>query len=108
MSVVRIPPRWGYVKFDKDNTVKSFVEKSYKEEGRINGGFMIMSKEIFKFIKLNKKNEIFESDTLPKLVKRQQLIAFKHNGFWQCMDNIREKRILENFWNKKKAPWKIW
>jgi glucose-1-phosphate cytidylyltransferase len=108
MSVVRIPPRWGYVKFDKDNIVKSFVEKSYKEESRINGGFMIMSKEIFKFIKLNKKNEIFESNTLPKLVKKQQLIAFKHNGFWQCMDNIREKRILENFWNKKKAPWKIW
>jgi NDP-sugar pyrophosphorylase family protein len=56
----------------------------------------------------NKKNEIFESTTLPKLVKNKELMAFKHNGFWQCMDNIREKVILEKIWNTKKAPWKIW
>jgi glucose-1-phosphate cytidylyltransferase len=108
MSVVKTPPRWGYVKYSKDNVIKSFAEKSFKDENRINGGFMIMSKKIFQFIKPNKKNEIFESTTLPKLVKNKELMAFKHNGFWQCMDNIREKVILEKIWNTKKAPWKIW
>lgn len=108
MSVVRTPPRWGFVKYDANNIVSSFVEKSFKDENRINGGFMIMSKKIFKFIKPDKNKEIFESNTLPKLVKKKQLLAFKHNGFWQCMDNIREKKILESIWKSKKAPWKVW
>jgi len=108
MSVVKLPPRWGYVKYMKNYVIKSFDEKSIKNKNMINGGFMIMNKKIFKFIKPNINSLVFESDILPKIVKKQELMAYKHDGFWQCMDNIREKIILENIWNTKKAPWKIW
>ena len=103
MTVVRPPGRWGFVKI-VGKTVKIFQEKNKNNEGWINGGFMVINSVIFKKYKL-KNNTIFEKEILPNLAKNKQLAAFKHYGFWQCMDNLREK-ILLNQLSKKNAPWK--
>ena len=72
----------------------------------INGGFFVVSKNIFKFLKNDQT--IFEKDCLPKLVKKKQLMAYKHNGFWACMDTMREKQELNKIWKSKKKAWKVW
>ena len=90
----------------KGHLIVDFREKSQLDEGRINGGFFVLSKKIFSLIS-NKKNTILEVDVLPKLVKKNQLCAFKHNGNWQCMDTLREKKILNKHW-KKNPFWKLW
>ena len=72
----------------------------------INGGFFILTNKIFKYLKNNKS--IFEEDCLPQLSKNKQLNAYKHNGFWACMDTMREKIEINNIWQKKKALWKVW
>ena len=71
----------------------------------INAGFYIFKKKIFTYI--NKKNPIFESEILSKVAKKKLLVAYKHRGFWKCMDTIKDKNELNKIW-KKGAPWKIW
>ena len=105
LSAVRPPARFGKMKI-KGNLIVDFREKSQLDEGRINGGFFVLSKKIFSLIS-GKKNAIFEVDVLPKLAKKNQLCAFKHNGNWQCMDTLREKKILNKHW-KKNPFWKLW
>ena len=72
----------------------------------INGGFMIINSSILKLIKGDQSS--LEGDLLPKIVKSHQLAAFKHKGFWQPMDTLRDKIKLDDLWNNNKAPWKIW
>ena len=72
----------------------------------INGGFFVLSKKIFKYLKNDKT--IFEKDCLPKLAKKKELIAFKHNGFWGCMDTLREKKELNKIYKSKQNAWKVW
>jgi glucose-1-phosphate cytidylyltransferase len=103
MTVVQPPPRWGFVKM-KNNLVKEFKEKDSNQHNWINGGFMIINPSIFKNYSFNDKT-IFESDILPKVVKNKQLAAFKHYGFWQCMDTLRDK-IMLNKLSRKNPPWK--
>tara|TARA_B100000886_G_C20373722_1_gene470767 strand:+ start:539 stop:1231 length:693 start_codon:yes stop_codon:yes gene_type:complete len=99
MTAVRPPARFGAIKI-KNNKVVYFKEKSSLDEGWINGGFFVMSQPIFKFLKNDKT--FLERDPLEKIGKINQLFAFKHSGYWQCMDTIRDKQILEsNFKNKK-------
>ena len=105
VTAVCPPARWGAIEI-KNNNVISFQEKSKMHEGRINGGFFILDSNIFKFIP-NKDNIIFEKDVVKILVKKKEINAYLHNGFWQCMDTLREKNILEELW-KKKPPWKMW
>ena len=105
LTAVKPPPHFGKIIF-KGNKVTKFLEKDQTKENWINGGFFVCDKEIFKY--LIKKNSIFESDTLQALVKKNKLAAYKHNGFWYCMDTLRDKRYLNNLWASKKAPWKIW
>ena len=102
MTVVRPPVRFGEVKM-KGKIVKSFKEKPQIRDSWINGGFFVFNKDIFKF--LSKKNEMLEKKPLEKLYKKNQLIGFKHVGFWQCMDTPREKEYLIKLLKKKKAPW---
>ena len=98
ISAVRPPARFGYIKLNK-NKVKYFKEKSSLDEGWINGGFMIFNNNIFKFLKND--NTYLERDPFEKLSKIGQLYAFKHEGFWQCMDTMRDKEILEKSIKKK-------
>jgi len=103
MTVVQPPPRWGFVKI-KNNLVKEFKEKDSNQHNWINGGFMVINPSIFKNYSFNDKT-IFEKDILPKVVKNKQLAAFKHYGFWQCMDTLRDK-IMLNKLSRKNPPWK--
>ena len=86
--------------------VTKFIEKSKGDTGWINGGFFVLNKKIFNY--LENDQTVFEKEPLENLSKEKQLIAFKHNGFWQPMDTLREKEYLEELWQSNKAPWKIW
>ena len=92
LTAVRPPARFGAIKIFK-NRVSYFKEKSKLDEGWINGGFFVLEPTIFKFIKGDKS--FFEREPLQKISKLKQLYAFKHEGFWQCMDTLRDKEILE-------------
>lgn len=105
LTTVKPIPHFGKV-FFKGNKVSKFLEKSQKTESWINGGFFVCNKKVFQY--LNKKNSIFEKDVLTSLVKKNELTAYKHRGFWYCMDTLRDKRYLNDLWSSKKAPWKIW
>ena len=92
LTAVRPPARFGAIKLLK-NQVTYFKEKSKLDEGWINGGFFVFNKKIFDFIKNDKT--YLEREPLQYISKKKKLYAFKHNGFWQCMDNLRDKEILE-------------
>ena len=102
-TAVRPPARYGEMTM-KGSKVKKFEEKPLVTQSWINGGFFIFNSKIFKFLKNNKT--ILEKTPLEKLSKNGQLMAFKHKGFWQCMDTMRDKKYLNNILKNKKAPWK--
>tara|TARA_B100001142_G_C14169175_1_gene591514 strand:+ start:171 stop:887 length:717 start_codon:yes stop_codon:yes gene_type:complete len=104
VSAINPSSRFGVLSINSNKTVLSFDEKSKNANTWINAGFFIFSKEIFKFIK--GKNPIFERLPLISLSKKKQLIAYKHKGFWQCMDTLKDKIILTKIWKTSKAPWK--
>ena len=97
------PVRFGELKIKK-NRVLEFKEKPQAKAGWINGGFFVLSNEIFRYIKNDKT--VFEREPLEKISSKKQFMAYKHNSFWQCMDTLRDKILLNNLWKKKKAPWK--
>ncbi len=102
VTAVRPLARFGAMDIG-DNLVLKFTEKPKSESGWINGGFFVLSKNVLDFIKSD--NEPWETGPLPKIAKRKELTAFKHDGFWQPMDTLREKQMLCNLWETKKAPW---
>ena len=86
--------------------VAEFVEKPQSGEGWINGGFFVLEPEIFDYIAGDETS--FEWEPMQKLASEGQLMAFQHDGFFQPMDTIRERNILEELWSSGKAPWKVW
>jgi len=84
----------------------NFTEKPQTAEGWINGAFFVLEPEIFDYIDGDETQ--FEHEPLERLAAEGQLMAYRHDGFWQCMDTLREKHILENYWATGKAPWKTW
>jgi glucose-1-phosphate cytidylyltransferase len=106
VTVVKPSARFGTVKLDKNNFVIDFLEKSQGETSWVNGGFFVLNKKIFKYLKDDKT--IWEEKPLELLSKHNQLSAFKHDGFWQPMDTIREKELLDKLWYSNNAPWKLW
>lgn len=105
VSAVVQPPRWGSLLI-KGNIVKKISEKSIDYNNRINGGFFVVNEKATEFIKNSKS--IWEKEPLESLTKRNQLMAYRHNGFWMAMDTLRDKNYLNDLWNKRKAPWKLW
>lgn len=106
MTAVRPPGRFGTLKITDKNNVASFEEKPVGDGGWINGGFFVLSPKVIDRIKSD--NTSWEDEPLESLANDGQLSAYKHNGFWQPMDTLREKNLLEDLWNTEKAPWKIW
>jgi glucose-1-phosphate cytidylyltransferase len=100
VTAVRPPVKFGELDIKKDSTVVSFVEKPRVKQGWINGGFFVLDSKIFKYIKST--TTVFEAEPLINLSKKKQLKAFKHNGFWKCMDNLSEKIELEKIYKKGK------
>jgi len=104
VTAVRPPARFGGLVFDGD-LVERFEEKPQMGEGWINGGFFVFEPEVFDYLDGDSTN--LEADTLRRLAVDHQLAAYRHEGFWQCMDTLREKRLLESLWQDGK-PWKVW
>ena len=105
VTAVRPPARFGGLIFEGDS-VAEFTEKPQVGEGWINGGFMVLEPKIFRY--LDGDQSILEKDGLERLARERQLVAYRHDNFWQCMDTLRDKRLLESLWQQGKAPWKIW
>ncbi|MDB9760434.1 sugar phosphate nucleotidyltransferase [Pelagibacteraceae bacterium] len=102
LTSVKPPARFGEV-FIKGNKVVKFEEKSQMNKNWINGGFFVFNYKIFKFI--SGDQTMLEREPLTRLSRLNQLMAFKHSGFWQCMDTMRDKNIMKNLYLKKNAPW---
>jgi glucose-1-phosphate cytidylyltransferase len=105
ISAVQPPGRFGSLILG-DKNVSSFIEKPDGDGTYINGGFAIVNKSVSNY--LTDDNCIWETDALVKMTNNSKLGAYKHNGFWQCMDTIRDKNYLESLWLKGQCPWKIW
>ena len=104
ITAVRPPARFGGLVFEGD-FVREFSEKPQIGEGWINGGYFVFEPEIFDYIEGD--DTLLELTPLERLAEASQLVAYRHEGFWQCMDTLREKKILENLWQSGKAPWKV-
>jgi glucose-1-phosphate cytidylyltransferase len=104
VTAVRPTARFGGIQFDNDR-VKEFKEKPQTGEGWINGGFFVFEPEIFGY--LSSEDDVLEGAPMENLAKDGQLMAYKHEGFWQCMDTIRDKNHLEEMW-KSNPLWKVW
>ena len=105
VTAVRPPARFGGLIFNGD-LVTEFTEKPQIGEGWINGGFMVFEPQIFDY--LDGDEDSLETHALERLALDKQLVAFRHEAFWQCMDTMREVRLLENLWRNGNAPWKVW
>jgi glucose-1-phosphate cytidylyltransferase len=105
LSAVRPPARFGHLDLDGAR-VEEFSEKPQTREGWINGAFFVLEPEIFDYIEDDSTH--FERGPLERLAREGQLMAYKHEGFWQCMDTIRDKRLLESLWDAGSAPWATW
>ncbi len=106
LTAVKMKQEKGVLDIGGDNAVKSFREKNINDGAPINAGYMVLQPEIFDLIEDD--STVFEKDPLGKLVEEGELMSYIHEGFWQCMDNIREKNMLEKLLAENKAPWKKW
>jgi glucose-1-phosphate cytidylyltransferase len=105
VTAVKPPPRFGHMVIEGDRVTK-FKEKLRDDEGWINGAFFILEPAVFDYIKGDTTQ--WEKEPMERLAREGQLMAYRHNGFWQCMDTFHEKLLLEKMWEGGKAPWKIW
>lgn len=96
----------GVLSIDAVGAVKSFREKQEGDGAPINAGFMVLQPEVFDY--LEDDQTILEREPLERLVDEGQLMSYRHTGFWQCVDDIREKELLEKLWESGQAPWKVW
>jgi glucose-1-phosphate cytidylyltransferase len=103
LTAVRPPARFGHMHFE-GNLITKFTEKPQTESGWINGGFFVLEPKILEYI--DGDDTWFEREPLERAAAEKQLCAYKHEGFWQCMDTLRDKRLLEDIWAKGNAPWK--
>ncbi|MAT42398.1 MAG: glucose-1-phosphate cytidylyltransferase [Anaerolineaceae bacterium] len=105
ITAVRPPSRFGELDF-QGSWVMNFSEKPLNGDAWINGGFMVCEPELFGF--LDGDTSILERDGLEKLTKKQQLSAYRHEGFWQCMDTLKDKQYLDKLYTEGNAPWRNW
>ena len=105
VTTVRPPARFGTITLDGER-VERFEEKPQSGEGWVNGGFFVLEPGVVDYIEGD--DTVFEHEPLERLAQDGQLAAYRHAGFWQCMDTLRDVRLLEGLWQSEKAPWKMW
>ena len=105
LTAVRPPARFGHLDLDGDRVLE-FSEKPQTKEGWINGAYFVLEPEVFEYIEGDDTQ--WEREPLERLARDGQLMAYRHSSFWQCMDTLRDKRLLEELWQTGQAPWKIW
>jgi glucose-1-phosphate cytidylyltransferase len=105
MTAVRPPARFGHIELE-DERVAEFTEKPQASEGWINGAFFVLEPPVFDLIEDDMTH--FEREPLMRLAATGELMAYRHDDFWQCMDTIRDRKLLEDLWQSGEAPWKVW
>ena len=105
LTAVRPTARFGHLELQGD-TIAEFSEKPQTKEGWINGAFFVLVPKVFDYIEGDRTQ--WEREPLENLAKDNQLMAYKHTSFWQCIDTLRDKKLLETLWQGNNAPWKIW
>ncbi|MDO4803773.1 MAG: glucose-1-phosphate cytidylyltransferase [Lachnospiraceae bacterium] len=108
VTITSVQPsgRFGILDIQEDGDITSFREKKREEGGWINAGFMVVEPGIFDYI--DGDETVLEKNTLVEVARQGQLNGYRHKGFWQCMDTLRERQYLESLWESGSAPWKIW
>ena len=106
MTAIQPGGRFGTLDIDESNTIERFSEKRKEDGGWINGGYMVIEPQVIDYI--DGDQTVFEREPLERLAAEGQLQAYKHDGFWQCRDTLRDKNLLEELLEQNKAPWKIW
>jgi glucose-1-phosphate cytidylyltransferase len=106
VTAVRPPARFGALTLRDDGLVSEFSEKPQLGEGWINGAFFVLEPQVFGYI--DGEMTQWEREPLERLASEGQLMAYRHESFWQCMDTIRDKVLLEQLWSSPNPPWKIW
>lgn len=106
MTAIQPEGRYGALDFGQNDIIHSFLEKPKGDGSWINGGFFVCQPEVFDYIAGDPTT--FEKEPIETLAKEGQLMGFKHHGFWQCMDTLRDKNKLEELWNSPTPPWKNW
>jgi glucose-1-phosphate cytidylyltransferase len=106
LTAVKLGQDKGVLNIGGDNAVKAFREKNLVDAPPINAGFMVLEPQVFDYI--DGDDQPFEREPLERLAEDGELMSYVHNGFWQCMDNVREKETLEQLLAQNKAPWKVW
>jgi len=105
ITAVRPPARFGHVVLDGDSVVE-FSEKPQTGEGWINGGYMVLDRRALDYIDTD--DTYFQKEPMERLAADNQLVAYRHDSFWQCMDTMRDRVLLETLWESGNAPWKVW
>jgi glucose-1-phosphate cytidylyltransferase len=105
LTAVRPPARFGHLELE-GNRIAEFSEKPQTGEGWINGAFFVLEPKVFDYV--DGDDTQWEREPLERLAKDGQLMAYLHEGFWQCMDTLRDKRLLQGLWDGGNAPWKVW
>lgn len=108
VTAIQLDARFGGMDLGRNGDVISFREKTKDESKWINGGFFVLKPDVFNYLDGDMKNVMWEDEPLEKLTLDNQLAAYKHKGFWKCMDAMRDKIELESLWQSGKAKWKIW
>ncbi|MCR5314455.1 MAG: glucose-1-phosphate cytidylyltransferase [Bacteroidaceae bacterium] len=105
VTAVHPTARFGELQIDSEDYVRSFKEKPQVNQGWINGGFFVLSPKVFNYI----ENDLttFEAEPLERLAAEGQLVTYRHEGFWQCMDTVRDRDLLNKLWDENRAPWKL-
>lgn len=108
LTVTAVQPeaRYGVLDFKSDHLVNGFLEKPIGEGGWINGGFFVCQPTVLDYI--SDDHTIWEREPMEKIASENQMVAYRHSGFWQCMDTLRDKTKLQELWDSGSAPWKTW
>lgn len=105
VTTVRAPSRFGRIRFEGDQ-VAEFFEKPEHAEGWINGGFFVLQPQALDYVEGD--SSVWEHGPVDRLASAGQLVGYRHNGFWSCMDTLKEKNYLEELWATGQAPWRVW
>ena len=108
VTAVQPEARFGGMELNADGKVSIFKEKPADDDKWINGGFFVLSPNVFQYIGDNADNIMWEDSPLEALSNKGELMAYKHRGFWKCMDAMRDKIELEQLWNTNKSQWRVW
>ncbi len=105
VTTVRSPARFGRIRFDGHRIVE-FYEKPEASEGWINGGYFVLNTKVIDYV--DGDDTVWEAEPVVRLARDGELVGYRHEGFWSCMDTLKEKKFLEELWNSGSPPWKIW